>query len=80
MIGDTKRSRPIVPIQIILTRFKRHVISIIDLNSACNQMSQDKRLQQLTNFAIAGQQEIKISLPKRNWSSILIFYGQYTHL
>ena len=56
MIDETKRSRPIEPIQVILTRINGPIFSIADMNTAYNQMPLDKPSQRLTNFVIAGQQ------------------------
>ena len=56
MIEETKCSWSIEPIQVILTRIKGPIFSIVDMNSAYNQMPLDKPSQRLTNFVIAGQQ------------------------
>ena len=55
MLDETKRSWPIEPIQIFLTRIKGPIFSIADMNSAYNQMPLDKPSQRLTKFVIAGQ-------------------------
>ena len=55
MIDETKCSWPIETIQIILTRIKKPIFSIGDMNSAYNQKPLDKPSQRLTNFVIAGQ-------------------------
>ena len=56
MIDETKCSRPLEPIQMILARLKGPDFSIADMNSAYNQMPLDKPSQRLTNFLIAGKQ------------------------
>ena len=56
MIDETKRSQPIEPIQIIITRINGPISSKADMNSAYNQMPLDKPSQRPTNFVIAGQQ------------------------
>ena len=59
MINETRYSWPIEyysPIQILLTRIKRPIFSIADMNRASNQMHLDKPSQRLTNCVKAGQQ------------------------
>ena len=56
MIGETKCSWPVEPIQIILTHIQGPIFSIADMNRAYNQMPTDKPAQRLTNVVIAGQQ------------------------
>ena len=56
MNDETKCSWPIEPIQIILSRNKRPIFSIADMNRAYNQMPLDKPSNRRTNFVTAGQQ------------------------
>ena len=42
--------------KILLTRIKRPILSVSDMNCAYNQMPLDKPSQRFTNFVIAGQQ------------------------
>ena len=55
LIDETKCSRPIESIQIIITRIKEPTFFIADINSTCNQMPLDTPSQRLTNFVTAGQ-------------------------
>ena len=56
MIDETKYSWPIELTQFILTRIKRPIFSIADMNSAYNQIPLNEPSQRLTNYVIAGQQ------------------------